>query len=173
MNTKYNHHLSITLAALAALALLAAWGLLVGAGQAASAGVAAPPPSLASRPQAPASDAGRGGDFLISTAESSQVYPSIAYNSTDDEYLVVWEDGRSGESDLYGQRLHWLGIPLSYEFNLTTALDEQEAPAIAFNSLNREYLVAWADDRDGDGETDIWGQRWPGRSAPAGFSLPA
>ncbi len=113
------------------------------------------------------------GNFAISNRPGVQQNPVAAFSTVSNQYLVVWEDGRASDYtyDLYGQRLHWLGIPISYEFIVTTALDVQEEPAIVFNSITREYLVAWADDRDADGEMDIWGQRYTDDGIPLGENI--
>lgn len=37
--------------------------------------------------------------------------PRATYNASAGEYLVVWEDYRDGDADVYGQRLSVHGIP--------------------------------------------------------------
>jgi hypothetical protein len=112
------------------------------------------------------------GNFAIATATGYQMYPKVVYSTTSHQYLVAWhgyrDSGTSG-ADIYGQRLHWLvGIPLGYEFNISAARESHEEPDVAYNSTDHEYLVVWADDRDGDGETDIWGQRYDRDGLPLG-----
>ncbi len=100
--------------------------------------------------------------------------PAVAYNSTDNEYLVVWhgEDDTPplvyDEHETFGQRLNSTGaeagdndVRLSFmgEDELGNAYD----PAVAYNSTNNEYLVVWEGD-DGfvplvNNEYEIWGQR--------------
>ncbi len=123
-------------------------------------------------------------DFRISDmgADGNQVYdafaPSVAYNSTNSEYLVVWyadDDGGSmvyGEDEIFGQRLDAeTGAEVgTNDFRISdmgsndgdTAYDA-EYPDIAYNSTNNEYLVVWQGDDDSDSLTDseieIFGQR--------------
>jgi hypothetical protein len=91
----------------------------------------------------------------ISTATDNQIYPSIAFDGTN--YLVVWEDDRYGDWDIYGARvdqasnvLDTMGIVIS------TAPDSQLDPSVAFDGTN--YLVIWEDYRSGS-EYDIYGAK--------------
>ena len=47
----------------------------------------------------------------ISTAVNDQTAPSVAYNGTN--FLVVWQDARSGVSDIYGTRVNSAGTVLN------------------------------------------------------------
>ncbi|MEO0102820.1 MAG: T9SS type A sorting domain-containing protein, partial [candidate division WOR-3 bacterium] len=91
----------------------------------------------------------------ISTATSYQSSPSIAFDGTN--YLVVWQDFRSGSSDIYGARVSPAGIILDTNgITISTAPNDQEYPAVAFDGTN--YLVGWEDRRRGD-YSDIYGAR--------------
>jgi hypothetical protein len=55
----------------------------------------------------------RGANYAISTAPSSQLAPSLAYNSLSNQFLAVWKDARNTTttaSDIFGQRFS-LGQP--------------------------------------------------------------
>ena len=92
----------------------------------------------------------------ISTGVGSQAAPSVASDGSN--YLVAWQDGRSGTSqDVYGARvsqagavLDPTGIPISSEAN------DQSATSVAFDGSN--YLVAWQDGRSGTSQ-DVYGAR--------------
>lgn len=93
-------------------------------------------------------------NFVISTATGDQSFPAIAYNPLPaDEYMVVWEDRRTGNSDIYGQRVDADGTLLgagdpTVNFAISTASPAyQRSPAIAYNAVADEYLVAWEDNR--------------------------
>jgi hypothetical protein len=111
------------------------------------------------------------GNFPISTVSGDQGDAAAAYSPASHQYLVVWADVRA-RGDIYGQRLHPLGFPIGYEFNLTLAVDAHRAPSVAYNSTDGEYLVAWSDDRNQDGEADIWGQRYTNSGLPLGQNIP-
>ena len=100
----------------------------------------------------------RIGEFLIDSTSSGSTsdQPSTVFNGND--YLIVWQDSRSGPWDIYGARvdqagnvLDPAGIPLSVE-NLF-----QQVPAIAFDGIN--YFVVWQDERDGYDMVDVYGAR--------------
>ncbi len=124
-------------------------------------------------------------DFRISTMgvdgnrDFGAFRPSVAYNATDNEYLVVWEgddDTRSlveGESEIFGQRLD--ADPGSFgeigadDFRISSmGVDGNREfgafhPAVTYNHADNEYLVVWDGDDDTpplvEGESEIFGQR--------------
>ncbi|MEA3340215.1 MAG: hypothetical protein U9R15_09640, partial [Chloroflexota bacterium] len=99
--------------------------------------------------------------FTISVNTADQSLPQVDYNATDDEYLVVWSDERTGQSDIYGRRVDADGtLPGSADFLIASAADAQDAPSVAWNGDDNEYLVVWHDYRDsGTTDSDIYGQR--------------
>jgi hypothetical protein len=106
----------------------------------------------------------RGIVFRISSGDGSEQNPAVAYNNGEDEYLVVWQDNRSGCEDIYGQRVGSDDSLRGDECPISTVEDDQEYPDVAYNSQNSEYMVVWQDERNGEDNDDIYGQRV--RSAP-------
>jgi len=117
------------------------------------------------------SDMGPGGD-----ASYDARHPAVAYNSTDDEYLVVWEgDDDTGllvdeELEIFGQLVDAAtGAEIGSDFRLSDMGPDGDAnydassPAVAYNSAEDEYLVVWYGDDDTgalvDGEFEVFGQR--------------
>ncbi len=102
---------------------------------------------------------GAGPDFMISLPLDDQAAPSVAYNSDDDEYLVVWWDERPGtdDADIYGQIFSASGIPQGDNFVVSNAADEQGYPHVAYNSTDHNYMVVWRDKRGGT-NYDVYGQ---------------
>ncbi|MEI8255877.1 MAG: hypothetical protein WCJ30_09405, partial [Deltaproteobacteria bacterium] len=83
--------------------------------------------------------------IAISAGTGLQTNPSVTYGAGN--FYVVWEDHRSGGSDIYGARvrpsdavvLDPTGIPIS------TTIEAQTAPAVAYNGT--DYQVVWGDSR--------------------------
>lgn len=121
------------------------------------------------------SDMGTDGATRLGAFE-----PAVAYNSVNNEYLVVWsgEDDAAplvdGEYEIYAQRLdattlEELGVNDMRISDMGTDGDvnfDAIDPAIAYNSTNNEYLVVWEGDEDYapfvDNEYEIFGQRISG-----------
>jgi hypothetical protein len=112
------------------------------------------------------------GDVILGALGADS--PEVAYNSTDDEYLVVWRDTSSGDSsaDIYGQRLSSNGTLLGIIAISTGPGTILSLPVVTHNSASNEYLVAWQDNRSGDSNNDIYGQRVSGSGALVGSEIP-
>ena len=93
--------------------------------------------------------------IVVSAATSDQLYPAVAFDGTD--FLVVWQDERSGESDIYGARMTKDGAVLDPSgIAVSTAAYDQSFPAVSFDGTN--FLVVWQDERE-DEFGDIYGAR--------------
>jgi hypothetical protein len=90
--------------------------------------------------------------------------PVMAYNSVDNEVLVVWSaDMIDGAFEIWGQRIHAstgvaAGGPFQISFGGAPEFDALE-PDVVFNADAHEYLVVWSSDMDNDGAEEIYGQR--------------
>ena len=118
-----------------------------------------------------------GADFRISfmglldDPNTSADNPDVAFNSTDNEFLVVWSGRDSGgEFEIYGQLIDGpTRLLIGSQFKISqmggtgnTTYTARE-PAVAYNATNNEYLVVWWGDNNvgslADNEWEIWGQR--------------
>jgi PKD repeat protein len=92
--------------------------------------------------------------------DSIQEHPSLAAGST--SFLVAWQDERNLATtgqDLYGHLLDSSGVLSGTLITLTVATDDQEYPAVAYNSQHDNYLVAWHDYRnEATSNADIYAQ---------------
>lgn len=100
------------------------------------------------------------GEFLLDTgitygpAPSIQAAPAVGFDGVD--FLVVWEDQRGGDWDIWGARVTSAGTVLdSAGFVIAVAAGDQRHPAVAFDGT--VYLVVWTDRRGAD--NDIRGAR--------------
>ncbi|MDQ1349464.1 MAG: large repetitive protein, partial [Acidobacteriota bacterium] len=116
------------------------------------------------------SDMGPDGD-----AAYDALNPAVAYNNIDNNYLVVWEgddtpgDLVEGEMEIFGQIVGATGSQVGYsDVRIShTGPDGNTAyrarnPAVAFNTVYNQFLVAWEADNPeaglADNEFEIWGQ---------------
>ncbi|MCK6630235.1 MAG: PKD domain-containing protein [Anaerolineae bacterium] len=109
-----------------------------------------------------------GSLIALSTAANTQSNPVAAYNSQQDNYLVVWDDNRAGNYDIYGQVVNSNGS-LGNSFNLSVS-STQDFPEVAYNPDQNTYLVVWEDNRASSSE-DIYGQVISADGALAGSSF--
>jgi hypothetical protein len=118
-----------------------------------------------------------GSDFRISSngpdddATRFTREPSVAYNSTASQYLVVWmadidSSAATQEFEVFGQRLAADGTELGGDFQISNVDPAGEArdafePAVAYNPEANEYLVIWQGDGifATDNKFEVFGQR--------------
>jgi hypothetical protein len=124
-----------------------------------------------------------GTDFRISDmgtmdgdASFSATSPAVAWNATDNEYLVVWQGDDNtpplvnNEFEIFGQRIDAAtGTELGADFRISdmgppgnTSYDAT-SPAVTWNLAANEYLAVWRGDDDTgllvDNEFEIFGRR--------------
>lgn len=119
----------------------------------------------------------------VGDASYDAIYADVTYNSTSDEYLVVWEgnDGpplADNEQEIYGQRLSASGAEAgTNDFRISDmgadgeAAYDAERPAATFNSSANEYLVVWEGENGvplAEDEYEIYGQLLAASGAEAG-----
>ncbi|MBN2550023.1 MAG: hypothetical protein JXB15_12745 [Anaerolineales bacterium] len=117
-------------------------------------------------------------DYRISTMGLDPMngyarYPATAYNSTDNQYLVVWlgkYKETPSDKEIYGQRLDAAtGAKIGATIRISDMGPDGDSNycahelAVAYNSFDNQYLVVWSGDDDSgslvDGEYEIFGQR--------------
>ncbi|MGH7362767.1 MAG: CFI-box-CTERM domain-containing protein [Candidatus Methylomirabilales bacterium] len=115
-----------------------------------------------------------GGTITISNADGDQKKPAVAYNSTDNQFLVVWETFKSGTLfDIVGKLVSAAGVPGTTEISISTstAMANQLAPAIAYNSTDNQFLVVWQHDSLAATLLDISARRVAGNGTPIGSEV--
>lgn len=71
--------------------------------------------------------------------------PTVAYNSHTDQYLVVYSAEFSMDDlDIWGKIVNWNGS-LSSRLYFDARLQRQMDPAVVYNHLENQYLVAYSD----------------------------
>lgn len=93
--------------------------------------------------------------------------PDVAWNSTDNQYLVVWSGMGQPEDvvklEIYGQLLTAKGEEIGKDFRISETTDQglnihAGTPKVAYNSTNKQYLVVWTGGFKEASQTEIWGQ---------------
>lgn len=97
----------------------------------------------------------------------AQVYPDILFDGTN--YLVVWDDNRTGERSIYGWFIDTDGNPVGDDFVISNVPQRQMLVRAAFNGS--EYMAVWADRRDGS-KSGVYGQLFDSNGTLIGGNIP-
>jgi hypothetical protein len=124
------------------------------------------------------SESGVAGEPLYTSSE-----PAVAYNGVRREFLVAWQGvedfGGVKQNEIFVQRLDASGHEVGPDDQRISSMgpDDQTGygvsrPAVAYNPIADQYLVAWdgEDDRGGMvlGENEVFAQRLSGTGAEVG-----
>jgi RHS repeat-associated protein len=95
-------------------------------------------------------------DAGLATAAQSENRPAMAYNSTANEYLVVYERSISASNtDVYGQRVSATGSLVGSVILIANATNNERRPRLAYNANSNNYLVVWEYDASGTAGTNF------------------
>ncbi|MFH0778746.1 MAG: FlgD immunoglobulin-like domain containing protein, partial [Candidatus Eisenbacteria bacterium] len=97
--------------------------------------------------------------FLVSAAANSQESPRAAFNGT--VHLVVWEDHRAGDRDVYATRVSAEAEVLD-SLGITVASFTGEQHYCDVTSNGSDFLVVWVDE---GAAGDVYGRRVSGAGA--------
>ena len=87
-----------------------------------------------------------GSQFPIANDALQEVTPSLAYNSKDHQYLVVWSNDRPGNDDIRAQRLGADGSLIGGPFYISAGPGHDRwNPDVVYNRKHDQYLVVWED----------------------------
>ena len=104
-----------------------------------------------------------GENIPLLRRSGDQEWPAVAFNSRDNQYLVVWQDQRNFDTtriDIYARRFAADGTPIGDEFAVTRQAFNQNFPHVAYDSTRNQYLVVWSDQRDiRTTGSDVYAQR--------------
>lgn len=118
-----------------------------------------------------------GPTRTITSNAYTQTNPAISFLSGLG-FAVAWEDYRigTGAADVYAQRIDGAGVPLGGNVAISTATNDQLAPALVAGTTS--WFASWSDTRTGGaGFNDIYGTRLSVSSGalvvnePAGISV--
>ncbi|MEZ5465385.1 MAG: choice-of-anchor Q domain-containing protein [Lysobacteraceae bacterium] len=117
-----------------------------------------------------------GGD---ADASRSATTPRVAYNDSDNEYLVVWSSDATADNDfeIWGRRIDAeTRSPVGGAFRISSAVaagvQDAQTPDVAWSSTSNEYLVVWyADLLATDNEFEIFGRTVSASGALTGTQI--
>jgi hypothetical protein len=119
-----------------------------------------------------------GKDFRVGNSVYDELNPDVAWSSSANTFLVVWEDYRdtgSKGAEIYGRRVGANGAPLGTEDFLISgpgATADDVTPAVAWGATTKQYLVVWSDYRNyGATGSDVYGHRVTAAGAPTGADI--
>ena len=100
------------------------------------------------------------------SSDSTQYRPSVVMD-TSGNFVVVWQDKREGNYDIYGQRYNSSGNALggNFKINDDLGISYQGYPQVACDKEGN-FVVVWQDQRNG--EYDIYAQRYDYSGAKSG-----
>lgn len=111
-------------------------------------------------------DGTKSGDaFAIPEEQDNALDNDVCYDPYNRRFLVIWSDYRNGatkEWDIYGRFVNQDGtVAGSQDIVIYTdpGSDKfsQRDPKVAYDSVNRRFLVIWNDNRNGASNQDIYG----------------
>ena len=93
------------------------------------------------------SDGNLLNQFTVASGANDKYDPAVVFNSTAEEYLVVWlytPPGGGNTNEVWGRLVSWDGATLEPEFKIASWPNRMFAdPSVAWNSNLDEYLVVW------------------------------
>lgn len=99
-----------------------------------------------------------GENFVISNTVGWGSTLSIAYNSKDKEYLVVWNDCLYDSDDIFGRCIDSDGKLIGNKvIDICTSSGIQASPCVEYSPADNAFLVVWEDVSSIEEDRDIWG----------------
>ncbi len=90
---------------------------------------------------------------IANSADYQERTPVVAYDATDDVFLVAWarypKVGMILHWDIIAQRIDGSGDPVGSQVNVCTTSGDQTAPEVAYSEELGYFLVGWEDYRGG------------------------
>jgi len=97
---------------------------------------------------------------------SNQSKPYVTYDSVNQRFFVIWQDGRNGDIssenlDIFGQYVDLEGSRRGNNYTVSVASGNQLVPTIAYNNESNQFLAVWKDARNYNVYgSDVYGQRF-------------
>jgi len=110
--------------------------------------------------------------FPISDAGVASLFPAVAFNGVNDEFLVTWDDGGDRGGVIFGQRVRGSdGALLGGNFAIGSVYGGIRS-AVAWSATSSNYLVVFWGPGPGNTAAEIYGQRVNATGALLGANFP-
>ncbi|MCX7785528.1 MAG: T9SS type A sorting domain-containing protein [candidate division WOR-3 bacterium] len=103
------------------------------------------------------------------TTTTFQGYPAVTINSAGD-FVIVWEDNRNQDTDIYLQRFNNLGTPIQSNIKVNDDISYEQYSPTVYYSENGKYVVTWCDARNSGEDLDIFSQAYADNGVPIGIN---
>jgi hypothetical protein len=111
----------------------------------------------------------KGPNFIVNDSDERCDSPSV-FTDGNDEFVVTWIDRRDGHKTVYAQRYKNNGAASWNNFRIT---DNQSDASLHRPSVSkysdRDFMITWTDERDGETNGDIYAQHYSGWANKAGY----
>jgi hypothetical protein len=87
------------------------------------------------------------GPVPLSAELTKANHVNIVFNTKKEEYLIVYNDNRNGDADIFGVIVDERGTIIKEDFAISNAAGNQINPYSCYNPLDDTYLVNWEDFR--------------------------
>ena len=106
-----------------------------------------------------ASGSPTGNNFAISNAIYEQRFAKIAYSPASNVYLVVWDDNRAQNRDIYGQFVSGSsGALIGENFPIAEGANSQMFPELTYSPNGDKFLVTWSEKIGISSNYDVFGR---------------
>ena len=98
-------------------------------------------------------DTNNDGQQDLNVQNLRQTKPFVSYDSVNQRYFVIWQDGRNStysleNLDIYGQKVDAEGFLRGSNYAVDMNPYNQYIPTIAFNEIDNQFLSVWKDARN-------------------------
>ncbi len=112
-----------------------------------------------------------GTNFMVNddAGTANQGFPDVSMNN-EGNFVIVWEDYRNGDYDIYSQRYDSTGLAQGTNFmvNDDVGTANQEYPSVSMNNAGN-FVIVWEDYRNG--VADIYSQRYDSTGSAQGTNF--
>ncbi|HHN74011.1 MAG TPA: M6 family metalloprotease domain-containing protein, partial [Acidobacteria bacterium] len=89
-----------------------------------------------------------GSEVRVTTQAGQSSHPRIAWSSADSRWMIVWDDDRNGDTDVYFAALDSAGAKVVGDVLIASGVGQQSYPDLSWNG--QRLGIVWQDDSTGE-----------------------